>query len=65
MNEVDQAIDVINAVTDLMDETPEQTAERRKIQAERRESPKYQKKYIQSDRQRAHINAGMCESDFY
>lgn len=65
MNEVDQAIDVINTVTNLMDETPEQTEERRKIQAERRESPKYQKKYVHSERQQAHIDAGMCESDFY
>jgi len=65
MNEVDQAIDVINAVTNLMDETPEQTEERRKIQAERREAPQYTRKYARSDRQQAHIDAGVCEADFY
>jgi len=65
MNEVDHAIDVINAVTNLMDETPEQTAELRKIQAERRESPKYQKKYVHSERQQGHIDAGVCEADFF
>ena len=48
----------VDIIIDLMEETQEQTIQRRKDNAERREEEK-------SDRQRAHEDSGMCESDFY
>jgi len=69
MNKLNQAINVVNAVTNTMDETPEQTETRRALEKESREQfwadqAEHEENEI-SDRQQAHIDAGMCESDFF